>query len=108
MPRINRNYYVPCANGTDKDDLDHREDPVKVFENAINVHKQQVIDDVFVRAKSLYCLTEELRGCIDDKTIERLKADAKDIGMTLCSLTSERLPAAYWYPPTSMDEDRYY
>lgn len=99
------NIYVPCANGMNRDDLNHKEDPIKVFENAIDRHRQDVIDDVFLRAKGIYCLTDELRGCIDEKTLDKIRSDAQDIGMILCSLTSERLPGAYWYPEGSSDRD---
>ena len=79
-------------------DLNHREDPVKVFENTVSLKNQKRIDKIYCLAKDLFCLMEELKGALDDKLVSEIRSDAADIAVKLSDKTSERLPQAYWYP----------
>lgn len=89
--------YIPVFN-KNNEELDHRKEPQKTFDHAIEMHDEDVINEVFLLAKDIYCLTEHLRTAIGDATTDEIKAAALCIASNLGDKTKENLWQAYHYP----------
>lgn len=94
------NKYVPTyvRRNMRGEEIDHRKDPSEVFDNAVQSFCQDLIDDIFVKAMSIYCGSELLRGCLTKETIDALKKNADEISEILKAHTSDR-GIDYYYMP---------
>lgn len=87
--------YYPVHISNKGEELDHKKDPVKMFDDCLDRHAQDIVDDIFDLSKTIYCQAENLRGQIDDKTVEYIKEKAGDIAKSICAITSDRV--SYYY-----------
>lgn len=94
------NVYAPTYLGRNKrgEEINHKEDPSKVFDSAVDNFCQDLIDDIFMKAMSIYCGAELLRGCLTKDRVEELKKHADEISEILKPHTSDR-GIDYFYLP---------
>ena len=80
------------------EEINHKEDPSKVFDSAVNAFCQDLIDDMFMKAMSIYCGSELLIRCLTKERVEELKKHANEISEILKLHTSDR-GVDYLYSP---------
>ena len=101
-PYENRPKYVPTypysRRNAAGEEIDHKEDPSKVFDSAIENFYQDLVNDMFENIMDVYCSADLLRSCIDKDEIAAIRKYADEISEILKPHTSDRL-SVYSYMP---------
>lgn len=97
-----RSYYTPypyrrLPNCYDEngEPMNHKENVTEVFEHGIDLYTQETIDNLFLAAKSIYQMVDELKGHLDKDVAKKIQESAVDIGKKIAPLTSDDI--SYYY-----------